>query len=151
MIKYEVEPITEKLFDEMWAVLETQRLELVNRKDMHLNPYIAKYLLMEKSKQAFIVVARDDNNTIVGYSAWFVSPNMHYMDFIDAHQDVFYVVDGKRGTRIAMKLLKKCEEELKLRNVDNILQHTKVSNNFGRFLEKMGYGVAEVIYSKRLK
>lgn len=148
---YNVEVLTDGLIDEITPILEKHRLELSKYKDMQLKPDWNKYYILQDIDRLRLYIARDsETNEILGYTCFFLDNNPHYCDFLYAHQDVFYVVQNKRGSRIAYNLIKMSEEELKKDGVSVIVHHTKLINRFGEMLAKLGYGKAEIMYHKRL-
>lgn len=147
---YTVEPVTESLISEMLPILEEHRIELSRYKDMILSPDIDTYLALQDMDKIQCYLARE-NGIIVGYSCYFLLVNPHYSNFIYAHQDVFYVVQDKRGSKIAHKLIKMSETELKEKNVSVIVHHAKLINRFGEFLISLGYNQAEIMYHKRIQ
>ena len=149
MITYEAEKLTDELILEITPILDVHRKELQSFSDMHLNPAWDMYRSVEENGDLLLLVARD-NGVLVGYAGFVIHPNPHYSDFKYATQDVFYVVEDKRGSRIAVKLVKESERLLKDMKVDVITHHAKFINTFAPFLEKMGYHKTEVILAKRI-
>ena len=149
MISIKVEVLTDSFIKEVTPTLEIHREELQSFKDMQLNPHWDNYKLLQEVGKLVWIVAREDG-IIVGYSLFIVDFNMHYKDFLFAIEDIFYVVPGKRGSRIAVKLVKASEEILGGLKVDVITHHAKFTNRFAPFLEKLGYSKTETMLAKRL-
>ena len=149
MITYAVEKINEEFKKEITPIFETHRKELQSYSDMRLNVDWDVYEDIEAKGNLLTLVARDEGR-IVGYAAFIININMHYSDFKYAMQDVFYVVEDKRGGRIAVKLLKMSEELLKDRGVNVISHHAKPINKFASFLEKFDYKQTEIMLAKRI-
>ena len=149
MITYKREKLNSKLIEEITPILDVHRVEL-QAEDMRLNPDWESYYLMDKMNKLVTLVARDDDNKIVGYSVYIVGNNMHYKDYLYAIEDVFYVVQDRRSTKIGYNLVKMSEEVLKGMNVDVITHHAKFINTFATFLERLGYRKIETMLSKRL-
>jgi GNAT superfamily N-acetyltransferase len=146
------EVVTKELIDEMLPMLEEHRKELTAYKDIKLNVDYERYIGAYNIGMFRVFVARDENNSIVGYVAYFINNNAHYSDYVYAIQDVLYVDKSRRGGVIGAKLLKYADNALKNEhNVSVVTQHTKVFHDIGPFLEKMGYEFVEKIYMKRLK
>jgi GNAT superfamily N-acetyltransferase len=89
-------------------------------------------------------------DTLVGYAVFFVRPNMHYMDSVQAVQDVLYLSPALRGTGHGMRFIRYCDEELTRLGVQAVYHHVKEKHNFGPALERMGYELVDLIYAKRL-
>lgn len=149
MITYMVEPLTDELIKEITPILETHREELQSYKDMKLNPDWHAYKILEVINKLMWLIAREEG-VIVGYSLYVISNNLHYKDFLFAQEDVFYVVNDKRGSRIGINLIRKSEYLLKEMGVDVITHHAKFTNNFAPFLERLGYHKTETMLAKRL-
>lgn len=150
MITYDIEKLTKELIEEALPILEAHRQEISKYKDMPLSIDMDAYLQLQSMDKLVAHVARDEDGKIVGYGCYFIVTNPHYSDFLYAHQDVFYVVKDKRGSRIAYNLIKRSEKDLKERGVAVIVHHAKPSNNFGELLTRLGYDVSEIMYHKRI-
>ena len=149
MIVYEVEELTDELIEEITPILELHRVELQSH-EMKLNPDWDAYKRVQDAGKFMWLIARDATGTIVGYTAFVISNNLHYKDFIYAIEDVFYVVEDKRGRRIGATLVKRSEELLKERGVDVITHHAKFTNRFSQFLQKLGYAKTETMLAKKI-
>jgi len=149
-ISYKVERITDALIEEVTPILEDHRVELQSDKDMRLNPDWDAYRMMDAAGKFMWLIARDEDGIIVGYSAFVISNNLHYKDFLYAIEDVFYVVGDKRGSRIGVNLVRKSEQLLGDLGVDMITHHAKFTNEFAPFLERLGYAPKETLLAKRL-
>jgi GNAT superfamily N-acetyltransferase len=150
MISYELEMLSEGLIEQITPILDTHRKELQSFSDMELNPNWDSYYALESIGALITLIARDDKGIIVGYAVFIIAKNMHYSDNLYATEDVFYVVQDKRGTRIAVNLLKKSEKILKMVGVNTVVHHAKFTNTFAPFLKKFGYKETEVMLAKRL-
>lgn len=144
------EKLTPSLIEEILPILEVHREELSKYKDMILKPDWDMYYTLQNKEALEVYIVRDEDSNIKGYAVYFLSTNAHYSDFLYAHQDVFYVSQDRRGSRIAYNLIKYSEQKLKEKGVSVIVHHTKTTNRFGEMLGKLGYGVAEVMYHKRI-
>ena len=149
MVSIKVEILTDELILELTPILEIHRAELQSFPDMKLNPSWDIYKILEERGKLKYIIAREDN-IIVGYSLYIIDYNMHYKDFVFATEDVFYVINDKRGSRIGIKLVKYSEKLLKEMGVDVITHHAKFTNRFGQFLEKLGYKKTETMLAKRI-
>lgn len=150
MVTYQLENITDLLISELTPILDIHRKELQTYSDMNLNPDWDMYRSVERRNNLVLLVARDEDDMIVGYAAFLLNLNPHYKDFLYAIEDVFYVVQDNRGSRIAVNMIKKSEKILKAKGVDTIVHHAKFTNTFAPFLEKLGYKQTEVMLAKRL-
>ena len=149
MITYNLELITDELINEVTPILEKHRVELQSYDDMVLNVYWDRYRALEAQDKLVNLIARDEGE-IVGYAVFFLHENPHYMDFMYAMQDVFYVTQDRRGSRVAINLVKKSEKILKAKGVSIITHHAKKKNKFAPFLERLGYSNTELLMAKRI-
>ena len=148
-VTYQREVADDALMDELFGMFEKHRQELSKFDDMKLNPNKDVYFSLEQNDCLRMYTAREEGK-VVGYACFFVLPNMHYSDFMYATQDIFYVSEEKRKSLLPMRLLKFTEKELKKDGVHIIVQHSKLTNNFSPFLEKMGYECIEKLHAKRI-
>ena len=149
MIIYKVETVSKENIAEVLPILEVHRVELQSYSDMNLTPDWDAYQRMESWDKLVWLVARE-NGMIVGYAVFVLGYNLHYKDYLFAVEDVFYVVNDKRGNNIAYNLVKKSEKILKEMGVDVITHHAKFINKFAPFLERLGYNKTEIMLSKRI-
>lgn len=150
MYTMQEEVVTPELFDEIMPLLEEHRQELSAFDDMALNPSVQKYVLLTSMGMFRFFSARDDNNKLIAYLAYFIHPNMHYSDYTYAVQDVFYTVSTVRGSLIGMRLIAFADDRLKEAGVNVVTQHVKVAKDFEPMLKRLGYRWVEKIYMKRI-
>lgn len=96
-----------------------------------------------------VATARLDGE-LVGYQVYIITPHLHYKSSITAMSDILYLAPEHRLGRLGLKLMQHAESELKARNVQRVIQNVKLSNDWGRILERMGYKPFERIYAKLL-
>lgn len=89
-----------------------------------------------------------EKNLLVGYAVFFVRHNMHYADSLQATQDILFVQKEFRGR--GGEFIAWCDYQLKKEGVQAVYQHVKAKHNFGKLLERMGYELVDLIYTKRL-
>lgn len=93
-------------------------------------------------------VTRPDD--LVGYAIFFVRPNPHYADSVQAVQDILYVQPTMRGMHAGARFIDWCDEQLAAERVQAVYHHVKAAHNFGKLLERKGYELVDLIYAKRL-
>lgn len=147
MITFNKEPLSGFL-DEAKPLFETHWAEISHYKDIRLNPDYESYLSSEENLRCF--TSRKDG-LLIGYSIYFVRPNLHYKDSLQAVQDVLFILPEYRHGRIGITLIKFCDEDLKREGVQVVYHHVKAAHNFGPMLERLGYEMIEYIYAKRLQ
>lgn len=125
--------------------------EIALDKDIPLAPDWDAYARLDDAGMLRPYVARNEGGELVGYSVFFVSPAMHYRHSLQANQDVVFLHPDYRRGRLGMSLLTLAEDSLRAEGVQVIHHHVKQAHPaLGRVLERMGYGVADIIYKKRL-
>jgi GNAT superfamily N-acetyltransferase len=120
-----------------------------NRDLIKLDPDWDKYQKLAQMQMLSVATARVDG-ILVGYQIYIVAPHMHYRQSLTALSDVLYLAPEYRQGRAGIRLMQCAEEELKRLNVQRIVQNVKVTNDWSKILERMGYKPFEYIYTKLL-
>jgi len=99
-----------------------------------------------------VFTARDDEK-LMGYNVFFVANNAHYKDSLQATQDILYLAPEYRGKMTGVRFIRWCDNELEDLGVEVVYQHVKARPelNFGPMLERIGYELVDLIYTKRLR
>jgi hypothetical protein len=150
-IKFQCEPVLQ-VKPEMEPMLEDHYQELTLHKDkIKLAPDWELYDKMEKTKNFYLLTARleEQNNMLVGYSAWFVKTHIHYKETIVAANDVLFLHKDFRQGMLGIKLIKYSEQEMK-KYAHKITWHVKGEPDFRPILHRMGYIDEDVIVGKML-
>lgn len=117
-------------------------------KDIPLDPDIASYAKIEEVGALRVFTAREDGGELIGYAVFFIKPNIHYRTSLQALQDILYIHPQKRG--FGMRFIAWCDEQLKNESIQVVYHHVKAKHNFGPMLERLGYGLVDLIYARRL-
>lgn len=134
-IRREVQPLLELHWD-----------EIAVDKDIPLNVDWASYTA---GKAVRVYTARDDG-ALVGYACFVLNHNKHYMDSLQAMQDVLFVHREHRRGLMGYRFIRFCDDQLRAEGVQKVMHHVKKAHNFGPVLERQGYEEIEIIYAKRL-
>lgn len=134
--------------EEAKPLLQKHWDEIAHYKDIPLNPDYDHYYKMEKAGMLKIYTARDQEARMIGYAVYILSPALHYKQSMVARQDIIYIDPQHRG--VGLFLLKWCDEQLKSLGVQIVCHHVKAVHNFGPSLQRMGYELQDLIYTKRL-
>jgi GNAT superfamily N-acetyltransferase len=125
--------------------------EIAHNKDfIKLDPDWDKYALLDKAGMLSVTIARVDG-VIAGYQIYMVMPHLHYKNSLTAMSDVLYLAPEQRHGTFGIRLMKAAEEELNRLGVQRIIQNVKLTNDWGKILERMGYKPFERIYAKILR
>lgn len=150
-VRYQIEPLW-SLWDELLPLLVAHWREVAKYQDIQLDPDVEAYTAAEAAGMFVAFTARDwnDEGRLVGYAGYFVRPNMHYRQSKQAVQDVIYIDPSYRLGFTGIKLIKYADEELAKMGVQVVMHHVKVKLNWGPVLERLGYTLSDLIYTKRL-
>lgn len=138
------------LFKEMMPLLTRHYNEIAHYQDIPLRPNFARYMEIERVGVLRAFTARDEDNKLAGYAAFFVQPNLHYSTSIQAVQDVIYIERSARGAGFGKEFIEWCDAQLKAEGCQVVYHHVKDKHNFGPMLEKIGYKLVDLIYARRL-
>jgi len=149
MITFQPELFTE-LKDEISEILDKHYEELTLYKDIvKLNPRWDRYASLENTDRYVFFTARDDGK-LIGYSGFIIDEHLHYANILVAANDILFLKDTHRLGMTGIKLIKYSEQQLKLKGIDKITWHVKLSRDFRSILHRMGYKDEDIIVGKML-
>ena len=124
--------------------------ESAKHKDvMVLDPDIAKYEGLEQQGNLSIIAAYKEGK-MIGYSINFITNNMHYKNLMMGHNDILFVDTEHRNSKVGLKLISLSEKICKEEGCEVYLLHAKEDSPLHRLCPRLGYGVQDIIFSKRL-
>lgn len=148
MITYAVERLEECL-EEVKPLLSKHYEQVAMYQDkVKLNPDYDRYLELCDAGVLHCVVARDDEDVVIGYFISMIVPHMHYQDSKYAVNDIVFIEESYRKTKVGLNLFTFAEESLKEQGVSVITIHMKTSLPFDSLCEGLGYDYAERNYTK---
>jgi hypothetical protein len=148
-LELKIEPLFD-IMDEMEILMEEHYQEITLYKDkVKLDPDWIAYKTMEDKNQFFLFTARVDGE-LIGYSAFFLKPHIHYKDLLVASNDVLFLNKKYRSGLTGIKLIKYSEQKLKEIGANKVTWHVKYSNDFRPILYRMGYADEDSIVGKML-
>ena len=131
--------------------LEIHYDELALHKDaIPLDPDYDRYLSLEAKKQLKVFTLRTDDQELIGYAVFIITPMLHYKSTVCAANDLLYIDRKYRQGMTGVKFIKYCESKIKEYGADKITWHVKESNNFVPILKRMGYITEDIIVGKIL-
>ena len=148
-IVFEHEELTADLVIELLPMLKKHWVEIAHYPDIQFNPNWDAYFQLQKNNLLVVMTARDDNK-LIGYIAYFVMPNLHYKDSLQANQDVVFVDPLYRRGTLGYKLIRQSEILLKDMGVQVVTQHLKFEHDFSPLLKRLGYEDVDKLMAKRL-
>lgn len=99
---------------------------------------------------ALVIVGAYVGDRMVGYAMSFAAPHLHYVGLVSCSNDVLYVDPAHRKGRLGLQLIYETERLAKERGAQIITWHAKEGTALAKLLPRIGYGVHEIVYSKRL-
>lgn len=147
MTSYQKESLCD-VIAEVEPLLELHYRELtLNRDVVKLNPDWSRYSELEHAGAFHVFTARDGCR-LIGYSAFFLGPHLHYKDLVVANNDVLYLHPDARSGMAGIRLIKTSEAGMKALGAAKITWHAKHSNDLQQILARLGYTDEEVIMGK---
>lgn len=142
------ENVTPKLIQEIQPLIEKHYEELGKFKEFKLDPdYNAYYHAGDFVK---IFTAREQGN-LVGYSIFWVSQSLHHQKVKQALQDILFLDPKFRGQNIGIEFVGWCDERLKEKGVQVIMQVVRNRQKHGAICEALGYEPLEWVYARRIQ
>jgi GNAT superfamily N-acetyltransferase len=126
------------------------REEIITDKSlMVLNPDFNNYYELEK-KGRLILLCVYLNNKVIGYSCNFLINHLHCKDLLMSQNDLLFLDNSYRKSKIGLQLIKETEKVCKSKGSKLHVWNTKQNSTFNKLLEKKGYKIQEILYSKEL-
>lgn len=147
-VRHQRERVAE-VWDEMQPLLVAHWDEIAHYHDIPLNIDREGYEAVERAGALRIFTVRADGQ-LVGYAVFVVRRNMHYLDSLQAVQDVLFLHPAWRRANVGRELIEFADEMLRRDGVQVVYQHVKLAYDFGPLLERMGYERIETIWGRRL-
>ncbi len=147
-MQFQREKLSSELFVEILPLLQAHYKEIAHFLDIPFEPNLEAYKHLESEGILRAFMVRDNERELHGYAVFFLRHNLHYSTSFQAYQDIIYVRPDSRG--IGARLIKWCDEQLRLEGVQVVYHHVKAAHDFGPMLERMGYELVDLIYAKRL-
>ena len=135
--------------DEGRPLLEAHWREIAHYQDIPLSVDELCYRAMDNNGSLRLYTARRDGK-MIGYGVFMVRANPHYSTSLQAVQDILFVLPEYRASRMPLKFLRWCDEQLRADGVQVVYHHVKLAHDFGRLLQYIGYEPVETVYARRL-
>ena len=141
------DPIVEfKKFGEMYK----RQYEELGRfgSDIKVEPNWAAYKALQETQQLIAYTAKE-NDIVVGYAVFILQMHLHYNKLF-ALNDLFYLLPEYREGLTGFKFMKFIEQELVYNGVNIVVWSVKPQKDYSKLLIRMGYGLLEMNYFRRL-
>jgi len=136
-------------FEEAYPLLEEHWAQIAHYKDIKLNPWLEAYHVAEDADALRVYTVRTAG-VLCGYALFFIKPNMHYRDSVQAVQDILWVAPEHRSLTLALSFLRWCDEQLRADGAQVVYHHVKHAVDFGPLLKRLGYESIETVWGRRL-
>lgn len=125
--------------------------EVAHFPDIALEPDWQAYENAEAAGRLRIFTVRITGE-LVGYAAYLVNRNPHYLSSLQAVQDILFLAPAHRGARIGAHLIRFADTHLKSQGVQVTYHHTKAKRelDMGPLLKRLGYELIDNLWAKRL-
>ena len=131
-------------------LLQAHRDELATHRHlMQLAPNWDAYRALENTR-ALLAVLAYHGEELVGYSANFIGPHLHYSGLRYCQNDALFVAQGHRGGSLGGRLIRETERMAKERGARMMTWHAKPGTTLEKLLPRLTYGVQDIIYSKEI-
>lgn len=134
--------VGEVLLYEHWS-------EVAHFKDIALEVNWPAYEAAEANDKFRLYTVRDES-AVIGYAAFFVNYNPHYMSSYQAVQDVLYLAPAYRKALIGSQLVAYADTMLRAEGIQVSHHHSKVALPLDALLKRQKYELVETIWAKRL-
>lgn len=135
--------------EQLKKMFDAHYQELSVTKNAKLNPDYNIYMKMDEHNMLEVVLCKNDDE-IIGYIVFFISPNLHYKDCLLATEDIYYLKPEYRKGTTGIKMFKFAEKYLKSINVNMIKYGTKTHLDNSKLFEYLGYNFIEKIFTKEI-
>lgn len=148
-MEYAREKLTDKLLDEMYPLWKDHHEEVPGIEGIPLDPNFDVYRECDSRGVLRIYTIRHFNN-LHGYQVFMVGTHPHSKHSIQAIQDILYLCPDIRRGFTASQFIKWCCECLRDEGVNVVYQYISARRDFGKVLERIGYELQDLVYSRKL-
>lgn len=148
-MKFDHEALTPQLVSELTTLILDLYGE-VGGAAMPVDPDWAQYSALQELGALHLFTVRNDNDELVGYSTYMITPMLHYKGYTIAMQDTIYLLPDFRGGSVGGELLLFAEKKLTKLGVAYITAVTKVDFDFSPLLLRSNYVAHETAFMKKI-
>lgn len=152
-----VEELASILDSPDWAwvsrLLDAHWNEVVhNKKLLKLMPDLKRYRDLEAKDLLHVVILRNDDGKVGGYSVHFiVRGHPHYKQLTAAEDNIHYLVPELRGTGKHEEMRRFALKTLRQRGVHYVTARMKIGHEHDKTLRRIGYKPVDIVYALDLK
>ena len=147
MLKFKREQ-AQVCFAEAIPLIERYREEVKYYTNLNLKPGFDRYEQLENAGALRAYTARLDDK-LIGFAVFHFYPHLHFSEDIFAMHDILYITPEHRG--FGQKFLKWCNDRLEEDGASVLYYSVSLNYNYGSMLKRLGFELADHLYSKELK
>ena len=151
MEKFQREHVTFALIEELLPLFTLHNNTVATHRDIPLSPNYDLYLAAEECGRLRAYVARcEKSNNALGYSIYFVGPHPQRKESVQADETLLFIHPDSRG--FGPRFIDWCDDQLRADGVQLVRRNAKAKPdlNFSPMLERKGYELEELVWTKRL-
>lgn len=133
------------------ALLKAHYDEVAKNKDvMVLDPDWDRYIALDDAGVLVVLGVFSEDEQLLGYSVGLVTSHLHYRGLTYYQNDVLFLAASARRSHIGIDLIEATERVAGARGARFVCWHAKQGTALDRLLDRRGYGVQDIIYSRRI-
>jgi len=117
---------------------------------LKLDPDWDQYRKWQAAGELVLVIARNQDNEVVGYAAMVIRPHPHYRGVKIAVDDLHYLAPAYRSLGVGKEMIKFAEAAAFNMGARVMTMRCKAGHNHGHIFESMGYSLCDLVYLKDL-
>lgn len=145
-IVYTIENISDYI-DELTELSKIHYKEVAPYDDIPLNVDWDRLIMLDNHGVLKFYLMKKAGK-LIGYAMFIVGPSMEYKTSIQASLTNIFIHPDHRGR--GGKFILWCDAQLKKCQVQVVYHHVKFKNDYGLLLDRLGYVIMNIEYSKRL-
>lgn len=149
MIEIRESSVSELLLDGRDLFVEHWQEIALSKGVMVVKPDEERYFSAEVAGNMLNIGAYQDG-VLVGYSVNFVVRHLHYADLIVCQNDLLFLTQEMRRSRLGLRLIHETERLAKDRGARLMLWHSKEGTALASIMPKIGYRVHDIVFSKEI-
>lgn len=143
------EALTYPFLDEIVPLTVEHWIE-IGRKDVRFMPTYEDYPIWHEKGFLKLFTARVGGQ-LVGYAVFFIRKHQHYSGDVWAIQDLMFLRKENRLGLAGYKFVKFCDKALEEAGVSVIHVAVNRDRDYGDLLERIGYSVTEIGFSRKTR
>lgn len=148
MISVQIQRI-DLVLKEITPLIQANYAEVGHFQEFHLCVDMDRYRKCEAAGAFRMFTLRDDG-VLIGYAGFWLTFAMHNSYQRRASHDCLYVKPEHRRADVVKAFITEVDRELKAMGMDLVSQIVPLTNDFGPFLEAMGYEAVATTYARKL-